>query len=109
MLLIAIHHVGATFGCDSSPYYYPNPLDRGWKAAPTGESLSSFFFLLSLVLYLLSSVLCQLLAVSCISLCFVLHAPCSMLYALCAISAFQIALKITRCVRPLRLLEQLPG
>jgi uncharacterized membrane protein YciS (DUF1049 family) len=102
MLLIAIHHVGATFGCDSSPYYYPNPLDRGWKAAPTGESLSSFFFLLSLVLYLLSSVLCQLFAVLCISL-------CAMLYALCAISAFQIALKITRCVRPLRLLEQLPG
>jgi len=73
MLLIAIHHVGATFGCDSSPYYYPNPLDRGWKAAPTGESLSSDFYLLSSVLCPLSSVLCQLPAASCNSLCPMRH------------------------------------
>ena len=66
MLLIAIHHVGATFGCDSSPYYYPNPLDRGWKAAPTGESLSSDF-------YLLSSVLCPLPAVIPYALCPMRH------------------------------------
>ncbi len=60
MLLIAIHHVGATFGCDSSPYYYPNPLDRGWKAASTRESL----FLTS-DLCPLSSVLCPLPAARC--------------------------------------------
>ena len=44
MLLIDTSHVGATFGCDSSPYYHSDLLDRGWKAAPTGKNLCILFF-----------------------------------------------------------------
>ena len=36
--LIDAYHVGATFGCDSSLYWFPDLLDRDLEVAPTDIS-----------------------------------------------------------------------